>query len=115
MNPDHDFSGDAGNTAVEVLVIALVGGVLTVAFAFQAFGAQKASFAAHQLARQVVRLETLGIANEQTLTAMRGATAANLHINLDEVSVSYSQVGTVGTAVATVSGQTQTARMRLGD
>jgi len=104
---------DGGNAALEVLVVALLGSVLTVGFALNAFQAQKAAFAAAQLARQVVRLESLGLASDAAVARVREVAARNLHLQHDDVQVILWTEDNAVVAKASVRGQSSVAKMRL--
>ena len=98
---------------MEVLVVALVGSILVVSFALNAFAAQKASFAAQQLARQGVRLAAQHQLTPPRLLALRMAAAEGLRIAANEVKLDLQTEGAVGVVLATIKGQTATAKMYL--
>jgi hypothetical protein len=109
----HNTS-DAGNAALEVLAVALVGAMLVCWMSFGLFAAQRDAFAAHHLARQAVRLYLLSGGNNRHVQLLPGIVARDLHLSESEVDLKLSQTGGSVKAVARVAGDSSWAVMELG-
>ena len=104
---------DSGNAAVEVLAIALIGGSLVCGLSFGLFTAQRDAFAAHQLARQAVRLFVLSGGDEVRAQLLPGLTARDLRLSESQVSLDISSQGGLARATAQVAGAKSWAVMGI--
>jgi len=108
-------ASEAGNIAIELVVLGILLPTLLVGFALNLLSAQRSALAAQQLAREAVRMSAIGMWNGKTSELLRGAIADDLGIDSSDVSIEVVQDQrsslTVATSTARVNGRVERARM----
>ena len=113
MSHVRSSDDDSGNAAVEVLAVALTGGILVCWLSFGLFTAQRDTFAAHHLARQAARLFVLAGGSDEQVQLLPELAARNLHLAGSEVSVKVVVADGFARAIARVRGATSWAVMEM--
>lgn len=108
-------TSEAGNIAIELVVLGILMPMLVVGFGLNLLSAQRSALAAQQLAREAVRMSATGMWNGKTSEFLRGAIADELGIDSSDVSIEVVQDQrsslTVATSTARVNGRVERARM----
>lgn len=109
------LASDAGNVAIELVVLGILLPTMVVGFALNLLSVQRSSLAAQQLAREAVRISAIGRWTGKASELLRNSTADELGVETDRVSIEVVQAQNaeviVATATATVNGRVEQARM----